>query len=277
MRFATTVGLLVGQAISTAATGILLPLSVYPSQESGDGALNWNPVFDAISSNTDIPWLVVVDPLNGPGASGKPGNDDVNYIDGTSKLNSYSNVKTICYVRTNYGQAPLDELKANITSWSNWATYAAADVGVDGIFFDESSADFDYLNEAITFARNAFSNSIMAICNFGSRAEAEYYSICDVVIAFESCLNCADGPPYESQKTLSNNIPSGYGSKAAVILNRFTGTSADGKDANRGLINEYVKTIKESGLGWYYFTSADYNTIDAGPAAVGANADALTA
>ncbi|RMJ13308.1 hypothetical protein CDV36_007031 [Fusarium kuroshium] len=277
MCFAITVGLLVGQAISTAATGILLPLYVYPSQESGDGALNWSPVFDAISSNTDIPWLVVVDPLNGPGASGKPGNDDVNYIDGTSKLNSYSNVKTIGYVRTNYGQAPLDELKANITSWSNWGTYAAADVGVDGIFFDESSADFDYLNEAITFARNAFSNSITTICNFGCRAEAEYYSICDVVIAFESCLNCADGPPYESQKILSNNIPSGYESKAAVILNMFTGTSVDGKEADRGLMNEYVETMKETGLGWSYFTSADYDTIDAGPATVGANADALVA
>lgn len=249
MRFSTTVGLLVGQAISTAATGVLLPLYVYPSQEAGDGAVDWNPVFEAISSNVNIPWLVVVDPLNGPGASGKPGNDDINYIDGTSKLNSYSNVKTIGYVRTNYGQAPLDELKANITTWSNWGTYASADVGVDGIFFDESSANFDYLNEAITFARNTFSKSITTICNFGSRAETEYYSICDVVIAFESCLNCADGPPYESQKTLSSNIPAGYESKAAVILNRLTGTSVDGKEANRGLISEYVETMKESGLG----------------------------
>ncbi|KAJ4214318.1 hypothetical protein FSOLCH5_010993 [Fusarium solani] len=277
MRFSTTVGLLVGQAISTAATGVLLPLYVYPSQEAGDGAVDWNPVFEAISSNVNIPWLVVVDPLNGPGASGKPGNDDINYIDGTSKLNSYSNVKTIGYVRTNYGQAPLDELKANITTWSNWGTYASADVGVDGIFFDESSANFDYLNEAITFARNTFSKSITTICNFGSRAETEYYSICDVVIAFESCLNCADGPPYESQKTLSSNIPAGYESKAAVILNRLTGTSVDGKEANRGLISEYVETMKESGLGWYYFTSADYNTIDAEPATVGANVDALVA
>ncbi|KAL2674170.1 hypothetical protein Neosp_012617 [[Neocosmospora] mangrovei] len=277
MRFSTRVGLLLGHAISTAATGILLPLYVYPSQESGDGAINWNPVFDAISSNSNIPWLVVVDPLNGPGASGKPGNDDINYIDGTSKLNSYSNVKTIGYVRANYGQAPLDELKTNITTWSNWGTYTAADVGVGGIFFDESSADFDYLNEAITFARNAFSNSITTICNFGSRAEAEYYSICDVVIAFESCLNCADGPPYKSQNTLSNNIPTGYESKAAVILNRFTGSSVDGQEADRGLVNEYVKTMKESGLGWFYFTSADYDTIDAGPATVGANLDALVA
>ncbi|KAH7234412.1 Spherulation-specific family 4-domain-containing protein [Fusarium solani] len=247
------------------------------STTAGDGAVDWNPVFEAISSNVNIPWLVVVDPLNGPGASGKPGNDDINYIDGTSKLNSYSNVKTIGYVRTNYGQAPLDELKANITTWSNWGTYASADVGVDGIFFDESSANFDYLNEAITFARNTFSKSITTICNFGSRAETEYYSICDVVIAFESCLNCADGPPYESQKTLSSNIPAGYESKAAVILNRLTGTSVDGKEANRGLISEYVETMKESGLGWYYFTSADYNTIDAEPATVGANVDALVA
>ncbi|KAJ4328941.1 hypothetical protein N0V84_000511 [Fusarium piperis] len=115
MRFSTTIGLLVGQALSPTATGILLPLDIYPPQEAGDGAVNWIPVFDAISSNTKIPWLVVVDPLNGPGASGKPDNDDINFIDGTSKLNSYPNVKTISYVRTNYSQATLEEL----TTWSN--------------------------------------------------------------------------------------------------------------------------------------------------------------
>ncbi|KAM5349733.1 hypothetical protein ACJ41O_006238 [Fusarium nematophilum] len=277
MRFSSAVGLLAGQAISTAATGILLPLYKYPSESWNDGAANWKPAFDAIAADSSIPWLVVVNPFNGPGPTGKPGNEDVNYIAGTAKLNSYSNVKTIGYVRTNYGQSPLEELKANITTWSQWSTYTEADIAIHGIFFDESSADFDYLNEAITFTREAFSDGVTVVCNFGTKAAAEYYSICDVVVAFESCLNCAEAPPYESQTTLTNNVPSGYEGQAAVILNRFTGTSIDGREANQALINEYVDTIEQHGLGWFYFTSADYDTIDAEPATVGANAAALAA
>ncbi|KAF4978234.1 hypothetical protein FZEAL_5339 [Fusarium zealandicum] len=277
MQFSITASLLFGQAMSVAATGIVLPLYTYPSMEWNDGAANWKPVFDAISADSNIPWLVVVNPENGPGATGEPGNDDVNYVAGTSKLNSYSNVKTIGYVRTDYAQSPLDELKASITTWSEWATYPDADVAVHGLFFDESSADFDYLNEAITFAREAFSDSITVVCNFGAKAATEYYSICDVVVAFESCLNCPDGPPYEDQTTLSNNIPSGFETQSAVILNRFTGTSSDGKVANQALINAYVKTMEQDGLGWFYFTSADYNNTNIEPATVGANAQALYA
>ncbi|KAJ3550309.1 hypothetical protein NM208_g32 [Fusarium decemcellulare] len=277
MHFSTMATLLAGQAISAAATGILLPLYKYPSKDWNDGAANWKPAFDAISSNTENQWLVVVNPGNGPGATGKPGNDDVNYIAGTAKLNGYSNVKTVGYVRTDYSKSPLEELKANITTWSEWATYTDANIAVHGLFFDESSANFDYLNEAITFARQAFSSSITTICNFGGKAAEEYYDICDVVVAFESCLNCPDGPPYQDQTTLSNNIPSGHEAQGSVILNRFTGTSADGKEANQGLINDYVKTMKQFGLGWFYFTSADYNTIDTEPATVGANAAALSA
>ncbi|KAF4965113.1 hypothetical protein FSARC_7052 [Fusarium sarcochroum] len=276
MQLSTSISLLVGQAISIAATGILLPLYKYPSQEVNDGAVNWKPAFDAIASDSNNQWLVVVNPWNGPGATGRPGDDDPNYITATGKLNSYANVKTVGYVRTNYGKAPLDELKANITSWSLWATYTETDIAVHGIFFDESSADFDYLNEAITFTRSAFGESVTTVCNFGTKAAAEYYDICDVVVAFESALNSAGFPPYESETTLRNNVPNGYEAQAAIILNEFTGTASDGATADQALINNYVKAIRQFGLGWFYFTSANYDTINALPATVGANARALS-
>ncbi|KAH7131618.1 Spherulation-specific family 4-domain-containing protein [Dactylonectria estremocensis] len=275
MRFSVTASLLLGQAISALDTGIILPLYLYPS----NGAAAWLPAFDAIRLDLNTPWLVILNPSNGPGSTGKPGNNDPNYIAGTSQLNNYyPKVTTIGYVYTSYAKMPLSKLKATITTWSKWATYSKANIAVHGIFFDEcSSANFDYLKQAIAFARGAFGNSITTVCNFGAKAGAKFYTICDVVVAFESCLNCPDGPPYMDQATLSNSIPSGYMTQGAVILNRFTGKSADGRMANEALINAYVQTMKQNGLGWFYFASTGYDSITAPVASVGADAAALAA
>ena len=269
MRSVTKSLFLTSLIASASATGVLLPLYVYPSAIWNDGAANWKPAFDAISSHSSVPWLVVVNPGNGPGATGQPGNGDQNYISGVSQLNSHANVKTVGYVRTNYGTSSLDELKANITTWSKWSTYTAANVAVNGIFFDETVADFNYLNEAITFARQSFSQPITTICNFGAKATAEYYDICDVVIAFESYLNHVDAPQYKSQTTLSSNVPKGYESKASIIVHHFTGTAYDGAAATAALLNTYISVIKNYGIGWCYFNSADYDSITATPATVG--------
>ncbi|KAF7362121.1 putative cell surface spherulin 4-like protein [Mycena venus] len=140
------------------ATGILLPLYIYPSQVFNDGAANWQPAVSAISAHPNVPWLVVVNPHNGPGLTGQPGDADPNYITGVSQLNALSNVRTIGYVRTNFGASPLAEVEANITTWKNWDT-SSSNIGVDGIFFDEAStSSFDYLSSAISFARSTFGN-----------------------------------------------------------------------------------------------------------------------
>ncbi|CAM1507728.1 Fc.00g045760.m01.CDS01 [Cosmosporella sp. VM-42] len=269
MRFATRSLVLTSLVASASATGYLLPLYVYPSAVWNDGAANWKPALDAISSHSSVPWLVVVNPGNGPGATGQPGNGDQNYISGVSQLNSHTNVKTVGYVRTNYGTSSLDELKANITTWSKWSTYTAANVAVKGIFFDETIENFNYLNEAITFARQSFSTPITTICNFGAKAAAEYYGICDVVIAFESYLNHVDTPQYKSQTTLDSNVPQGYESQAAILVHHFTGSAFDGSAATTSLLSNYISVIKKDGIGWCYFGSGDYDTITTTPATVG--------
>ncbi|EOO00305.1 putative cell surface spherulin 4-like protein [Phaeoacremonium minimum UCRPA7] len=270
MHSSSILGFVSAFVASASATGVLLPLYVYPSAVYNDGAANWKPVFDAVSAHPSVPWSVVVDPHNGPGLSGLPGDNDANYISGVSQLNAYSNVKTIGYVRTNYATSSMDELKKNITQWHDWSTYTGADIAVDGIFFDESTDNFSYLNEAITFARTTFgSNPITTICNFGATAPAEYYSICDIVIAFESCLNCVGAPQYQSQTTISANIPSGYEPLAAVIVHDFTGAAYDGSIADASLLATYLNTLKSDNVGWAYFCSAGYDSITTGPATVG--------
>jgi hypothetical protein len=277
MRSFLTSAALASLATSVSATGILLPLYVYPSAVWNDGAANWKPVFTAVSAHTNIDWTIVINPYNGPGMTGKPGNDDVNTISGVSQLNAFDNVNTIGYVRTNYAKSPMDELKANITNYANWASYSGADISIHGIFFDESSADLAYLTEAITFARGAFSEEITTICNFGVAATDEYYDICDIVVGFESCLNCSGYPQYKGQTTLDANFPSDVKDQGAVIVNTFAGKDYQGNAASASLLTSYAKTIAADGIGYMYFCSADYNDITTGPATVGQNADSLAA
>ncbi|PNY26845.1 Spherulin-4 [Tolypocladium capitatum] len=274
MHYTIIAGVVASLATYSSATGVLLPLYVYPSATSGDGATNWNPVFDAASAHSNVPWLVVMNVANGPGPTGAPGNGDANYIAGVSRLNSYSNIKTIGYVHTAYAAAPMQELQDNITTWSRWATYSSANIAVQGIFFDEATSNnYAYLQQAISFARSAFPNPITTICNFGISTPATFYSICDVVIAFESCLNCPGAFQYQSQTTLSANIPSGYASQAAVIVHDFTGTSYDGQAADETLLSSYSNTLRSNGVGWGYFCSAGYSSITTGPATVGQDAN----
>ncbi|KAH8658161.1 Spherulation-specific family 4-domain-containing protein [Xylariales sp. PMI_506] len=254
---------------SASATGVLLPLYVYPAAVYAGGPANWDPVLDAITANPDLEWLVVVNPGSGPDAPTEP---EVNYIDGVAALNAYSNVKTIGYVHTSYATADLSVLGSNITSWKSWDTYTAADIAVDGIFFDESAADFDYMSSATALARDAFGDDTTIICNFGTSTAAEFYEICDVVVALETCLNCSDGPQYEGQTSINNNIPSGYADQSAILVNEFTGTDYAGKTADASLLETYLSNIVSNGVGWAYFCSGGYDSITTGPATVGQNA-----
>ncbi|KAI1173374.1 Spherulation-specific family 4 [Nemania sp. FL0916] len=252
-----TTALLISLAVRAAsATGILLPLYVYPSETYNDHAALWTPAFNAISSQPSVDWLVVVNVDSGPGGS-SPGNNDINYIYGTAQLNSYSNVRTVGYVHTEYGAADMSTLRSNITDWANWASYTASDIAVGGIFFDESGTDsYDYLNEAISYAKSAFGNdNIISVCNFGTTAAAEFYDICTVVVAFEDTA-----ANYGGQSTLNSNIPSGYADQAAIIVNEFHGSLAT--------LQSDIQTLKNNGVGYGYFVTNGYDSITTPPADV---------
>ena len=260
-------------ATTVSSTGILLPLYVYPGG-SGSG---WQPAFDAMSAYPDLQWLTVIDPWDGPGSLTSPGNGNADYISGTTKLNSYSNVQTIGYVHTSYATADMTKLKANITGWKNWDTYTASNIGVKGIFFDESADNYSYMSEAVSFAKSTFGDDVVTICNFGASAPSTYYDLCSVVIAFESALNTSPYPPYQDQTTITNNIPAGKEAGAAILVNTFTGTAQDGSAADATLLAKYESTLASNGVGWSYFCSGGYNSLTTGPATVGANAAALAA
>lgn len=281
---------------STSATGILLPLYLYPSTVWDDGAANWKPVYDAIAQNPSVDWQVVINPSNGPGLSGLPGDNDVNYINGTAQFNALPHVRTIGYVRTLNGASPLSEVEANITTWATWNSYASNNISIHGIFFDETiepsgisdGSNIAYLTSATNFARQAFgSTPIVTICNFGAKPDPRYYSICDEVVVFESCLdnNAGDSvcttaplpPQYEDQTTLSRNIPDAANApQSAVIVHDFVGTTYNGEQATTATLDSYVKTLKTNSVGWGYFCSSGYSSVTAGPATIGSLAGAFS-
>lgn len=279
----------------TSATGVLLPLYIYPSKDFNDGASNWSPVFSAITQTPSVDWQVVINPHNGPGLSGLPGDNDVNYINGTAQFNAFSNVRTIGYVRTLNGASPLSEVRANISAWAAWSTYAPSNISIHGIFFDEAiepsgisdGSNLEYLTNATTFARQAFgSTPIVTICNFGAKPDSSYYSVCDEIIVFESCLDNNAGesacttsplpPQYQNQTTINDNIPdSTKAGKAAIIVHDFVGITYDGQQANGITLDSYALTLKANSVGWAYFCSAGYSSVTSGPATVESFANAI--
>ncbi|KAI0391926.1 Spherulation-specific family 4-domain-containing protein [Xylariaceae sp. FL0594] len=258
---------------TVSATGILLPLYVYPSAQYNDSAANWQPALDAMRASRSVTWLTVVNPDSGPGnLTLPPANGDINYQSGISQLNAQPNVKTIGYVRTNYSVSPLSVLEANITKYASWT----GDLAVDGIFFDETNtSSVDYLTQAVSFARSAFGSSrpITTICNFGVVTPSAFYAsgLCDVNIVYEGYLNNGNDY-YDGDATLNANIPSGAGNaaKSAVVVHDFTGTNHEGVAATTALLRSYVSEAENYGLGWLFFCSAEYTSITTPPATIGA-------
>ncbi|KFG79509.1 putative cell surface spherulin 4-like protein [Metarhizium anisopliae] len=264
MRFTASVAIALTTSLAAlvSSTGIILPLYLYPSITWNDGAANWSPAFNAIAAHPSLPWLAVVNVATGPGSTYMPGNNDVNYIAGVSKLNSFPNVKTLGYIRTAYASIPMDEITKNITAWANWASYSASNISIHGLFIDESS-NLAYMTNVTSFARKAFSGNITIFCHFGAAAPADFYKICDAVGSFESYAS------YLSTATMKNTIPAGYEKQAGIIIHDFVGKTADGIAADTNSLNSYIQGMVKGGLGWLYFCTGYFNSMSTGPATVG--------
>jgi len=138
---------------------VIVPLYIYPENGS-----SWDPLFNVITSRPSLNFTVILNPDSGPGSSSYPGDDFVPLI---QKLNAYSNVQTIGYVRTGYGTRNITNVLDDVTTYSDWATIAnATGLAVHGVFFDETVSEFsvsaaEYLttiNQAVKNATGLLSN-----------------------------------------------------------------------------------------------------------------------
>ncbi|KAE8370990.1 Spherulation-specific family 4-domain-containing protein, partial [Aspergillus bertholletiae] len=112
-------------------SGIIVPLYIYPLSPD-----TWAPLYDAISANPDVHFVVIVNPNSGPGAAPSP---DVNYVREVARLNQYTNVVTVGYIAINYCKKPLQEALDEVQTYATWSEdYVRTGLGVGGIFLDET-------------------------------------------------------------------------------------------------------------------------------------------
>ncbi|SLM40199.1 Spherulation-specific family 4 [Lasallia pustulata] len=230
-------------ATTTTATSILLPLYIYPLS----GA--WTPIFNAIASTPTVHWQVVVNPNSGPGpANAYPSSD---YITAINQLNSYKNVETIGYVRTNYTNRPCSEVTADIQTYAYWATYQVtnANISVNGIFFDEApyanlAALIQYMSNVSSFAYDTIPTpATTVIFNPGTSATAlQYFNYAQTIIEFEDFYTA-----YQNQTTINSFPSGGVRKQSAVVVHNYTGTAATLQSlVHTGIVNK---------LAGMYFTS----------------------
>jgi Spherulation-specific family 4 len=115
-----------------------------------------------VISQPKLNFTVILNPDSGPGLSRYPGNDFVPQI---QKMNSYSNVRTVGYVRTGFGTRNISSVLLDVSTYSGWATNASANanstgLALHGIFFDEIPSEFseeadEYLNTINQAVKNS--------------------------------------------------------------------------------------------------------------------------
>ncbi|OOQ85259.1 hypothetical protein PEBR_26942 [Penicillium brasilianum] len=249
--FSYLLGTALSMASAVSSTAIILPLYVWPINDS-----TWSPVYDAISSHPDIEFQVIVNPDSGPGDTTYP---DANLITGISTLNSYDNVHVIGYIRTNYAECAQAEVDSQIAVYSGWSSYTAKNISVSGIFFDEAprtneNTKIAYMQSISATAKSSNLNTI--VFNPGTTLEeesaAEYFEAAGLIVEFEK--------PYSEWTSI-------------IPADQFSSSETYGKDAmivySAPLTADYEAVVQEArgmGLGAVYLTSSDnYMSLDTVP------------
>ena len=174
-------------AISARSFFVLVPLYRYP----GNSASTWSNVTAAIAANPQVNWQIIVNPSSGPGTYPP----DANYIAGVSKINSYPNAVILGYVDTGFKRVSYSTLKSRIDIWAKWSTYTAANIAIDGIFFDDVSSDansatYSYYQQAAAYAYSTIpSDTTPVVFNPGTKTPDQLFAYADTIIQYEGKLS----------------------------------------------------------------------------------------
>ena len=217
---------------------VFLPLYLYPYNASSWGALT-----TAVAANPTLKFQVVIAPnlINiFP---------DKNYQTALNGLNNYANVQTLGYVPTSWANRDRNAVMADVACYAAWTNYPAANIGVQGIFFDEapstlSNNTLDYMTTIAQYAKNTLGASRSHITfNPGVPVDAKFYNIADTVVIFENTW--AEFNYATTLSTLSEDLLE----KSTVVLHNFTGTD----EVQADLINN----ITDSNVGGLLITTSD--------------------
>lgn len=83
--------------------------------------------------------MIIVNPNSGPGDNALPSHD---YLREIPKLNSYSNVQTVGYMKIDWCRRPLSETFADIGTFASWSSSGCTGLYVEGVYVDETPNHF---------------------------------------------------------------------------------------------------------------------------------------
>lgn len=251
-------------ATTASATRILLPLYVYPAPPG------WDPIFNAIATHPSVDFQIVLNPSTGPGGS-TPGYN-IHWINAVSKLHTYDNVDTLGYVSAGYGDRDLEDITTDIDNWDLWNHYTAADITIDGIFFDETPNwngtrglyDVSFMQQVTQLADLGGYSKVF---NLGQEcSHDEYFSLADTVVIFE------DSAEFYNSTVLDDVVADGTAGKSAVLIHHFDDTSL-----TSGFAVRWVMDMVNKGLGSFAIVNTDWThaNSDVAPMGIGILADML--
>lgn len=237
---------------------ILLPLYMYP--EAGV----WDPLFTAASAHHSVDFQVIINPWTGPGEGSCP--DDA-FTAAMQQIQSYSNIKTLGYVHTanrwDCGKsgsdicstsAPIEELKANVTTYQHWGSKECGNLAVDGIFFDEApstskSEYIDYMREASIFAKETLTHGGKTVLfNAGTSVTKQYWNLADYICVLEN-----SGEAYESVSDDVGELDAGgkYSDQATFILYDYQREGAQMKKNIQSIVGKGIGGLSMTDTNGY--------------------------
>jgi hypothetical protein len=298
--------LLLSLASLSYATDLLVPLYPPPSA--------WGPVATAVANNPTLTAKIIINPSNGPSVF-PPSSD---FQTGASTLSSNANVQLIGYVHTSNDlgvtrcQRPVDDVKADIRTWSQWNTLSG--VSIHGIFIDEAPIDGSnnctaYMQDLTNFIKNdaslLFTSPRIVVFNPGSPGIGglgQFYTQSpppDLIVALETCFTvpasviAGDGCPaaggYERYDNegyggsidtyLAGNVGVANYPRTAIIVHGFHDTNGPQANlvANASTLLQEILTVRQKNIGAAFFNTMEYMTFNTGPADIGTVAADLAA
>jgi len=152
---------------------IVLPLYVYPIADL------WRPYHNAIQQYPQLNFTIIINPNSGPGNASGPG---IDYQNELTYLAAYSNVNTVGYVRTNYGNRNINDVKADVDVYDSWVP----GIRPKGIFFDETPpSSYTHMNIISSYARSTNTGQTIIFNPGDPFIDNTYFDIADLICTFE--------------------------------------------------------------------------------------------
>jgi len=134
-------------------------------------------------------------------------NKPSDYVAAIAQLRNLGNpnVNLLGYVDTNPLTIPTAKVHQDVLTYSNWSTNTAADIHVDGIFFDDMNGTYSDFNYAYYGNISTYTKATMAhghqhvLFNPGAGVDPRYFALADEIIVFENYYSeCASPLPFYS-------------------------------------------------------------------------------